>query len=168
MAGILFSLILSIAVLVDSCSRFEGIVIVENKRGERVAVGEVTAEAILDSFPDFRKNYEGYVVDQESLGNLRSLERDLEIFTVLGTWCKDSRREVPKFLKIMDALDSKKVHLRFLSVDRTKRDEGGIAESFDIRYVPTFILLEDGQEIGRIVETPKKTIEVDLVNILQK
>ena len=168
MLAILFSSLLVLSLLMDSCGRSNEMVIVKNNRGERVALGQPSAKALLDSFPDFKRNYERYQVEDSVLTELKRLDQELEIFTVLGTWCKDSRREVPRFLKIMDALDSEKIRLKFFGVDRSKRDKAGIAESHDIRYVPTFILKENGKEIGRIIERPKKTLEVDLTDILRK
>jgi thiol-disulfide isomerase/thioredoxin len=167
LVGIFLSMALFVGLIMNSCSNSQRIAIVENDRRERIALGEMTAGALLDSFPDFKKYHESYQVDQAVLSDLEDFDPEVEIFTVLGTWCDDSRREVPRFLKIMDALDSKKINLQFFGVDRSKKDEGGIAESYKIRLVPTFILLENGKEIGRIVERPKKSLEIDLADILR-
>jgi hypothetical protein len=38
--------------------------------------------------------------------------------------------------------------------------------SYNIVYVPTFIFYKDGVEVGRIVEAPKHSLEIDIINIL--
>jgi hypothetical protein len=37
----------------------------------------------------------------------------------------------------------------------------------NIERVPTFIIMNEGIEIGRIIETPEETLEADLLKILQ-
>jgi len=40
-------------------------------------------------------------------------------------------------------------------------------DNLDIKRVPTFIIYENGEEIGRIIETPKKSLEKDLEKIVK-
>ena len=46
------------------------------------------------------------------------------------------------------------------------KDGEGLAEKHDIRRVATFLFLKDGQELGRIVEFPKKSMEEDCWKIV--
>ncbi|HDL18024.1 MAG TPA: thioredoxin [Bacteroidetes bacterium] len=156
------SLVFLLLIVCFGCNREKKMKIVVNDRGERVAKGEYSEQQILDHFPQFKKNYLSYQPDTTLFAQLKQMSSPVEIVTILGTWCSDSRREVPKFMKLMDALQNKKITLSYICVDRTKRDEKGMAEKFNIEYVPTFIVLSDGKEIGRIIETPEITFEEDL------
>jgi len=99
----------------------------------------------------------------------KKLDDDLRIIVVMGTWCSDSRREVPHFYKIMDLLQFPTYNIKLIFVDRNKEDGNGEAAKLRITKVPTFIVTDrSGGELGRITEKPKKTLEKDLYKILKK
>ena len=55
------------------------------------------------------------------------------------------------------------------AVDRKKNLPNNLAKEYQIEYVPTFIFLKNGHEIGRIVESPEALyLEEDVLNILSK
>lgn len=91
---------------------------------------------------------------------------EVNFLVYLGTWCGDSKRQVPNFIKILKDSDYPLNTLQFRMVDKSKKDKAGLAVTDSIRLVPTFIVYREGKEIGRIVETPKTTIEQDLVEII--
>ena len=43
----------------------------------------------------------------------------------------------------------------------------GTIKKYDINNVPTMILMQNGQEITRIIEEPKTTIEQDFARMFQ-
>ena len=53
-----------------------------------------------------------------------------------------------------------------ICVDRDRKDSSGEVDSLNIELVPTFIFYRDGDEIGRIIETPQQSIEEDTYRIL--
>ncbi|MEK7671115.1 MAG: thioredoxin family protein, partial [Bacteroidota bacterium] len=85
---------------------------------------------------------------------------------VLGTWCSDSKREVPRFLKIVDLSLIPPAQIQFYGVDRTKKSSDGVTDRYKIERVATFIFLKRGEEVGRIVESPKNSLEEDMLAIL--
>ena len=84
----------------------------------------------------------------------------------MGTWCPDSRREVPRFMRVMDAWHFPVEKLIFIGVDDAKQSPVGEYNSLDIQRVPTFILYKNNIEAGRIIENPKTSLEQDMVDIL--
>ena len=56
--------------------------------------------------------------------------------------------------------------VRYVAVDREKKDPAGETAKSDVRYVPTFIVVRDGREVGRIVETSPHGVEADLLALL--
>ena len=42
----------------------------------------------------------------------------------------------------------------------------GLEEGLDIQRTPTFIFFKNGVEIGRIVETPRDSLENDILKIV--
>ena len=84
----------------------------------------------------------------------------------MGTWCSDSRREVPRFLKIIDGLNIPQENISIYCVDRDLSTENNEIDNLNIKAVPTFIFYRDNIELGRIVEAPTESLEIDMVKIL--
>lgn len=85
---------------------------------------------------------------------------------ILGTWCGDTRDQVPKFLKIWDILGRNRLPATFVGVERRKEKRAAALAGKKIERIPTFIVYRKDEEIGRIVERPKATVEEDLAAIL--
>ena len=116
----------------------------------------------------FNVEYTNYTVDIKTLENYKNHFEDKIIKTVLGTWCSDSRREVPRFIKILDFIGFPEDKYLFLNVDRNKKGLTDEVDNLNIEFVPTFIIYENGKEIGRIIESPEISLEADLVKIIKK
>ncbi len=117
----------------------------------------------------FDREYSFYQLN-DSLINIMEPIRfsDVNITVILGTWCSDSRREVPRFFKVADALKIPEDHVKVIFVDRDKTAPGIDLTNLNIERVPTFIVYVSGKEAGRIVETPEISLEADLKDILKK
>jgi thiol-disulfide isomerase/thioredoxin len=110
-----------------------------------------------------------YNPDETVIGQLRkSIGNDLSILIVLGTWCPDSRREVPRFMKIVEETGFPVERMEFVGVDITKLAPVGGYDTLNIERVPTFIFLRNKVEAGRIIETPVTSLEQDMQNILTR
>ena len=85
----------------------------------------------------------------------------------MGTWCGDSKRETPRFYKIME--DANFVfykNFKLVTVNRKKKTPDNLQEGLNILRVPTFIFYKNGKEIGRYVEYPRETMEKDILKIV--
>jgi len=115
----------------------------------------------------YMKGYDAYQPDMEVIGKLNQINKDpLSIQIVLGTWCPDSRREVPRFIRILDLWGFPAGNVTFIGVDNTKIAPIGGYEELEIERVPTFIISENKVEKGRIIENPVTSLEQDMLNIL--
>ncbi|MEW6701803.1 MAG: thioredoxin family protein [Bacteroidota bacterium] len=143
---------------------------VDEKSGRPMLIGisDRTAFADTNFAWWFNSEFKNYDVDSTMVNDLKDKLNDYKITIVMGTWCSDSKREVPRFYKILDALNYDQKNLTLICVDRKKTAPTGDVGKLDIKLVPTFIFYKDGDEIGRIVETPKETLEKDLVSIVGK
>ena len=78
----------------------------------------------------FTKGYEEYQADSQAVGILGELAKDdITIKIVMGTWCPDSRREVPRFMKMLDIWKFPEVNVTFIGVDNEKLSPVGEYES---------------------------------------
>jgi thiol-disulfide isomerase/thioredoxin len=116
----------------------------------------------------FYKGYDEYHPDAESMKKLEGEKKDgLTISVVMGTWCPDSRREVPRFMKILDSWQFPADKVTFIGVDNAKLSPIGGYDQLEIHRVPTFIICRNNVEAGRIIENPVTSLEQDMVNILR-
>jgi len=116
----------------------------------------------------FNSQYETYSPKAKTIEKLKARINDYEIKIVFATWCSDSKLQLPRFYKILDLVDFNKSQLETIGVDRTKNALIVNIASLNIELVPTFIIYKHGEEIGRIVESPIKSLEDDLLKIITK
>ena len=119
----------------------------------------------------FRKGYSDFDVlpkEREWVKNLKDVEVDI----YLGTWCGDSKKWVPSFVKLWDELGLERQRLHFTGLydmieEEMKYKQGPNREEKgkNIHRVPTFIFTKNGQEIARMVEYPVNDMETDLAQI---
>jgi thiol-disulfide isomerase/thioredoxin len=115
----------------------------------------------------FIKGYDDYQFNSDAINKLLNIGTgNITIKIVMGTWCPDSRREVPRFMRIIDAWHFPETNITFIGVDDLKQSPIGDYDKLDILRVPTFIIYRNNIEAGRIIENPKTSLEQDIVNIL--
>jgi thiol-disulfide isomerase/thioredoxin len=115
----------------------------------------------------YLKGFDDYQVKTESLNKLLDINKeDLSIKIVMGIWCPDSRREVPRFMRVLDSWKFPVAKVTFIGVDDEKKSPVGEYINLGIQRVPTFILYKNNIEAGRIIENPSTSLEQDIVNIL--
>lgn len=142
--------------------------------GQEVLVGKCTRSALLvGQYANwFVRNYADYTVDTATCTYIRPLLEHKKITVFMGTWCGDSQRELPRLLKMLDCcgFPEDKVQLIMVSnaQDAYKQSPQHEEQGKNIVRVPTIIIEEHKQEIGRIVEYPVVSLEKDLLKILRK
>jgi thiol-disulfide isomerase/thioredoxin len=114
---------------------------------------------------EWKAAYDTIQVAPEMVEMIRQVHGDVSIIVFLGTWCPDSKHEIPRFLKIADLAGIPADSTRLYGLDRSKKSPDGSTEKYEIRKVPTFIFLKNGQEVGRITEFPQTTLEGDMLAI---
>jgi len=115
---------------------------------------------------DFDQQYHGYDFSVDELMPYSDLFHQVEITVVFGSWCSDSREQLPRFLKILDQLGIPPDRVVLIATDRTKTHASIDVSRYEIQKVPTFIFYHEGREVGRITETPVERLEIDLAIIL--
>lgn len=115
----------------------------------------------------FKNEYSAYNPDKVYINKLAPKLKNIKITIVLATWCSDSKREVPRFYKVLNNAGFNDKFVSVIAVDRNKEADGLITKEMDIERVPTFIIYQNNKEIGRIIETPKRTLEKDLWKIVK-
>lgn len=148
------SVTLFLVALISACS-------VSGVSQQPDAVGNISPQLLLAHYPVFSANYNSYSPSEEEIDAVAALS-GYSLLVLFGTWCHDSEREVPRLLKTIDAAGLDNIDIQLMAVDRNKRDPQGIALRHKLRYTPTFIVLKDDKELGRVIERPKITVSQDL------
>jgi thiol-disulfide isomerase/thioredoxin len=137
-------------------------------------VGEINIEGLSsNSYKEwFQPNLASYTVSTTNLGQVKNNLAEHQILIFMGTWCGDSKREVPRFIKILESVDYPMKNLKIVAVDKRKdfykKSPQGEERGLNIRRVPTFIFYKNGREINRIIETPVTTLEEDILKIISQ
>lgn len=143
-------------------------VIEDPKLGREVLIGYCNRDGLHHK--TFQRYYEtGYFHYEPRLKTiemLRKLEEPWTATIIIGTWCGDTHREIPRFYRILDEAGVPENSITLIAVDRTMQAEGMDLEELNFERVPTFIFYKNGKEIGRIVENARETLEDDMLLIL--
>jgi hypothetical protein len=67
----------------------------------------------------------------------------------------------------MDMVRNPLIQTTYTGVPRDQEARAPYTEGRDIERLPTFIVIFRGREAGRIVETPRRSVEEDLWEILE-
>jgi thiol-disulfide isomerase/thioredoxin len=117
----------------------------------------------------FIKGMDEYSYNPQSVDTLKGINKEgLSVKIVLGTWCPDSRREVPRFMRVLQGIGFPADKVSLIGVDNMKISPIDNYEALGIERVPTFIFYKNNIEAGRIIENPVTSLEQDMVNILTR
>jgi hypothetical protein len=118
-------------------------------------------------------NYADYTPNEAVVKQLKNISlKGYSVSIFFGTWCGDSRRELPRFVKLWDTLGLPQTALNLVAVSSEdslyKQSPGHEERGQHIYRVPTFILSVNGREVSRLVEYPATSLERDLLKMLTK
>jgi len=138
---------------------------------QSILIGKCSLQGLIN-FPKFKAHYEveyaNYNPEEGVINSLQLRLKDFKFTIVLGTWCGDSLREVPRLLKILALLKIPENDINIIAVDQSKSIPQDSIEQFEIIKVPTFLFYKNDQELGRIVERPIETLEKDMLYLIKQ
>ena len=114
----------------------------------------------------FESRYENYEPNAKALKTIEDNINDYEITIFMGTWCGDSKRETPRFFKILDETGYNLDKLTAIAVDYSKSTPEKYEEKVNLNRVPTIIFYKNGHEVNRFVEFAQQSLEEDIAKIV--
>ncbi|HYC59215.1 MAG TPA: HEAT repeat domain-containing protein [Thermoanaerobaculia bacterium] len=135
-------------------------------------IGEITPDRLVTTVPVYASKRDEYKPDTTVVEMMKDhVQAGDRVEVFMGTWCDDSQREVPKFLRIADELKSQygvELPARFVAVDKSKQQPAALLTGKSLQKVATFIYYRGDRELGRIEERPQGLFEDDLLTIVAK
>lgn len=129
--------------------------------------GEVQPGKVTEVSDRWRKRLESVDIDAKTAEKLGGVEPGATVHVYFGIWCGDSLREVPRFWKSLEVVESDiPFDVEHVALDRELDAGEATIDHDDITLVPTFVVERDGREVGRIVESAPNTLEEDLLALL--
>lgn len=151
-----------------SCKTQQDITVVKNKQEDLIGFINRTSFQKDAYNVWFTKNYDSYTPDTLTISSLKENLKGITIKGFMGTWCGDSKREVPHFYKILDIANFNFKNLELIAVDKNKKTPDNLQQEYNIIRVPTFIFFKDEKEIGRYVEYARESLEADILTIISE
>jgi thiol-disulfide isomerase/thioredoxin len=139
----------------------------DDQTGSLIFKGPITLSD-LQNEPSFKWMNNSYKPDANAVASLKQALPSYSIVAVVGTWCDDSQNLLPKLAKVLQDANFPPANFTLWGVDRTKETGKEESKVYEVKKVPTIIVLKDNKEVGRIVESVSRSIEADLLQIIQK
>jgi hypothetical protein len=133
---------------------------------EEIPLGRVREAALRGMAETWHAGEDAYSPDPADVRSIAALPGPAVLEVYFGSWCSDSRREIPRLLAILEAAGPLPLKTRFYGIDRAKKEPARLVARIDLERVPTLVIRVEGEEIGRIVERPQTTLEHDLALII--
>ena len=95
---------------------------------------------------------------------------EVQIHVWGGDWCSDCRRQLPDFAAALQAADisPSRVHNHPVEKDAAWNKTGPLVDRYNIEYIPTVVVEQDGAELARFVESAPVPIVVHLAEALRE
>ena len=167
----LFLTLLSITIIFAQSS----VEISRDYNGSKVLKGFIAKKDLVTdtAFSWFVQNQKEFTPNADVVKQYTANKDSINIIVFGGTWCGDTKHLLPNFIATTDAAGFPDNHITIIGVDRNKKTLFNLSEAFAITNVPTFILMKNGKEIGRVVEygkigAPEKEIAGMIANTAKK
>jgi thiol-disulfide isomerase/thioredoxin len=107
------------------------------------------------SFKWFKDNMKYGNADAAAVEAFQKNGNNVSFVVFGGTWCGDTQSLLPVFYRLADKSGLPNDKITLIGVDRAKTALNNFHKAFNITRVPTFIVMQNGKEIGRVVEYGK-------------
>jgi thiol-disulfide isomerase/thioredoxin len=123
-------------------------------KGRKVLRGLITRADIENdtAFNWFKKNYNLGKPDVNAVAAFKQHANDFKMLVFAGTWCPDTQNLLPEFYRLTDASGYADSCITLVGVDNAKTTLNNLNTTFHLVDVPTFIVMKNGKEVGRVVE----------------
>jgi thiol-disulfide isomerase/thioredoxin len=138
---------------------------------DKVLKGYIS-RSVLESdtaFKWFAENMKYGTADANAVEAFRTNAAKFDMIVFGGTWCHDTQNLLPVFYRLLDKSGYPQNKVTLIAVDREKTAPADLHKTYNVTNVPTFLIMKDGKEVGRVVEYGKEgQIDKELGEIVAK
>jgi thiol-disulfide isomerase/thioredoxin len=117
----------------------------------------------------FVENKKYGLANPETIAIFTNKKNNFELLVFGGTWCEDTHNLLPKLYRVAEESGYDKNKITVIAVDINKKAPSNLHTLYSITNVPTFIVLQNKKEIGRVVEYGKTGDAIkELAAIIEK
>ena len=147
----LVALIIGVGILTRAQTEYE----VSGAGANKILKGLISRDMLETdtAFKWFHDNQAGYTPAAEEVALLKTKRAHLQFLVFGATWNNDSQQILPRFFSLIDAASLGEDQVTLIGVDRDKKTVNHLSEIMHISQVPTFIIMNNGQEVGRVMAT---------------
>ncbi len=133
-----------------------------------VLKGKIDMKTLMNGkeYSWFYKGVNDYQPNDNMVNYIKANRSSFNIVAVLGTWDQASKEIIPQLYKVMILGGSPEEQVIMFGADQRMNTDA--PTDYKIKKLPTIIVFKDGKEEGRIVGTPKESVEGELSRILLK
>jgi len=153
-----FFVLIAIAFTTFACSSAHKTSYTESRDGDaKVLVGIINRSIIENdtAFAWFKENMKYGTADEAAIKAFQDNKDKFTLVVFGGTWCHDTQNLLPVFYRLADKSGYPDKRITLIAVDRHKKTIHNLHEKYHITNVPTFIVMKDGKEVGRVTEYGK-------------
>lgn len=134
-----------------------GVEVSREPNGTKILKGFIQKKELTTdtAFSWYAQNAKDYTPAADVVQQFTAVKDSINLIIFGGTWCGDTKHLLPQFFTTTDAAGFPESRITLIGVDRSKKTLYNLSEAFGITNVPTFIVMKNGKEIGRVVEYGK-------------
>ena len=119
-------------------------------RPKEALVGVHSADALVDHSPDYAAAMNAYRPSDETIEQLLAIDRPVTVRVFFGTWCAVCKGYLPNLMRVQLELEGSPIEFEYFGLDYPPAGwEAPEVEAAEVSGLPTAILMQGGQEIGR-------------------
>lgn len=163
-------LLIAIIIGLGILTRAESEYTVSSDGTHKILKGLISREMLEKdtAFSWFHQNRCAYTPDAAGAALIRAKAPQVQFLVFTGTWCEEAQYILPGFFALMDAAAVRADQVTLIGVDPSKKTVRHLSENMHITAIPTFIVLKNGKEIGRVSPADKNSPwDKELVRILR-
>jgi thiol-disulfide isomerase/thioredoxin len=157
---------LGLLVSEDGVMLFDGETRSYRVQPEPPLIGDISYEKLRAAKPDYVFAAKSYTPDPKAIAALSKVATDTRIELFFGSWCSHCQHWVPKLMRVVEEAKNPRitVNVHAMSEDQSQPEDS--IRAYGVSKTPTFVVVQGGDELGRIEEEPLLSVEADLVKIL--
>ena len=164
-------LLIAIIIGLGILTRAESEYTVSGDGAHKILKGLISRDMLENdaAFSWFHQNRCAYTPDAALTALVHARAEQVRFLVFTATWNEDAQYILPRFCSLMDAASIRPDQVTLIGVDQEKKTLHHLTETMHITSIPTFIVLKNGKEIGRIQPKDKYSPwEKELAAVLQE